>query len=190
MMEIGITGGIGSGKSIVSKMLLDMGFSVFNSDDFAKKLLNEKFIQRKIEKSFGKEFLIDEMVDRRKLGDLVFKNKQELDKLNKIIHPEVAKGYENWKGKINQPIIFKEAAILLESGSFKNLDKVILVKSSLELRIRRVMGRDNVSKEEVENRIKNQWSDEEKEKWADYVILNDEYHSLITQINSILKSLD
>lgn len=189
MLEIGLTGGIGSGKSIVAKILLDMGFSVFNSDDYSKTLLNNNSIKNEMKKNFGDSYFENDILNRKKLGELVFKNKQELDKLNRIIHPEVARGYESWKGKLNQPIVFKEAAILLESGSYKGLDKLILVKAPLETRIKRVMSRDAITADEVLARMKNQWTDEEKEKLVDYVIINDDYHSLIGQIHSILNSL-
>lgn len=189
MLEIGLTGGIGSGKTVVAKMLLDMGFPVFNSDDYAKTLINNESIKNEIKKAFGDSYFENDNLNRKKLGELVFKNKQELEKLNRIIHPEVAKGYESWKGKINHEIIFKEAAILLESGSYQGLNKLILVTAPLETRIERVIKRDGISSDEVKQRMKNQWSDEEKKKMVDYIIINDDYHSLINQIHSILDSL-
>ncbi len=183
MIKIGITGGIGSGKTTVCKIFEQFGVPVFYADDEAKKLLQKKEIIHLLEPAFGNA-IIDSNgnIDRTKLATLVFNDEVQLKKLNAIIHPEVAKIFENWLQKNKgQQYIVKEAAILFESGASKALDKNISVSAPLELRISRVMRRDNVAREKVLDRMKNQFSDEERGALADHVIINDDKQALLPQ---------
>ena len=191
MLRIGITGGIGSGKSTVSKILQTMGYPVFNSDDQAKKILfQSKDLHDKLKEIFGEEIIVNGIPDKVSLAKIVFSSKEKLKMLNELIHPLVRISFEEWILKQKSKIVIKEAAILIESGAYKECDKIIVVKSPEELRIKRVMKRDSVTEEEVKMRMKNQLSSNELMKFADFVIENDESHALLPQINLILFELN
>lgn len=188
---IGVTGGMGSGKSTVVKVLNSFGIPSFNSDFEAKKLINTSLeIRSKIENAFGNVYN-ERRIDRLKLAEIVFNNEEKLNQLNAIVHPEVKKAFESWILENNgHKLLVKEAAILIESGAYKELDKIILVTSPVEERIRRVMNRDGVRKEDVMTRISKQLTDEEKNKFVDYVIKNEEPFLITPQIENILSNLD
>lgn len=191
MLRIGITGGIGSGKSTVSKILQTMGYPVFNSDDQARKILfQSKDLHDKLKENFGEEIIVNGIPDKVSLAKIVFSSKEKLKMLNELIHPLVRISFEEWILKQKSKIIIKEAAILIESGVYKECDKIIVVKSPEELRIKRVMKRDSVTEEEVKMRMKNQLPSNELMKFADFVIENDESHALLPQINLILFELN
>lgn len=189
--KVGITGGIGSGKSTVSKLFEFLGIPVYYADDEAKKLMVEdQNLIQELKDTFGKETYKDGKLNRAYLANLVFKNEKLLEKLNSIVHPALGRHYEQWHSdQINVPYTIKEAAILFEMGAANHMDKVITVFAPAKLRINRVMERDKVSKESVEDRISKQMPDEEKVKKADFVILNDGSQSLIAQIIGIHKVL-
>lgn len=191
MLKLGITGGIGSGKTTVCKLFELLGVPVYYSDDESKKLLNEdKNVKQKVVDVFGKSILDNTgLIDRKKLAAIVFNNKVELEKLNGILHPAVGLHFENWLKKQNTPYILKEAAILFESGAFKQVDKVLTIVAPLELKIQRILKRDDVSKEEVERRMQLQMTDEEKIKHSDFVINNNEQELLIPQVLKLHKQL-
>lgn len=192
MLKIGITGGIGSGKTTVCKVFQLLGVPVYFADEEAKKLLDEDpEVKKSIVKTFGIEVTDDTgLIDKKKLASLVFNNKENLEKLNTIVHPAVAGHFESWLQKNHtSKYILKEAAILFESGAYKMTDKVITVVSPLELKISRAMQRDNTDKATIEQRINNQISDEEKIKRSQYVIQNDELQLLIPQILDIHQQL-
>lgn len=184
MLKIGITGGIGSGKTTVCRVFELLGIPVYNADDESKKILNsDKTAKESVIKLFGDSILnADGTIDRKKLGGLVFNKKEELEKLNAILHPAVGKHFDNWVKEQNAPYCIKEAAILFESGAYKQVDKVIMIVAPLELKISRVIKRSGITKEEVLARINNQLSDEEKVKRADFIIENDEQKLLIPQV--------
>ncbi len=189
--KVGITGGIGSGKSTVSKLFEFLGIPVYYADDEAKKLMveDQKLIQE-LKDTFGEETYIDGVLNRAYLANLVFKNEKLLAKLNSIVHPALGRHYEQWHlQQQNVPYTIKEAAILFEMGAADHMDKVITVFAPMELRISRVIDRDDVSRESVINRISKQMPDEEKVKRADFVIMNDGSQSLIAQIIEIHKVL-
>lgn len=192
MLKVGITGGIGSGKSTVCKVFELLGIPVYYADDEAKKLLDsEPDVKSKIIQLLGKS-LFDEkgVIDRKALATIVFNDKAKLEQLNSIVHPAVARHFEAWLNKnAAAKYIIKEAAILFESGAYKAVDKVITVAAPLELKIARVIQRDKTSRELVEQRIKSQMSDEEKIKHSQFVIYNDERELLIPQILRIHKEL-
>jgi len=192
MIKVGLTGGIGSGKSTVSKVFARLGIPVYLADEEARQLVdNSTEIKSAIQQYFGKDILDKEGHLRRKaLAEIVFKDKVKLDQLNSIIHPAVQKHFVAWaSGQVPFPYVIKEAAILFESGSYKNVDVVITVSAPLELRIKRIEQRDGVSRESVLERIKNQLSEEERIKRSQYVINNDEEQLLIPQILSVHQEL-
>jgi dephospho-CoA kinase len=191
MLKIGITGGIGSGKSTVSKILQTMGYPIFNSDDQARKILYEsKDLHLELKENFGEEIFVNGIPDKVSLAKIVFSSKEKLKILNELIHPLVRISFQEWILKQKSKIIVKEAAILIESGAYKECDKIIVVKSPEELKIKRVMKRDSVTEEEVKLRMKNQLSTNQLMKFADFVIENDESHALLPQINRILLELN
>lgn len=184
MKKIGITGGIGSGKTVVSNIFKTLGCKIYNADERAKTLMDsDPEIRLQLENTFGKELFSTGLLDRKLLAGLVFNDAEALKTLNSIVHPLVFRDFDTWvELHKNEPYILKEAAIMFESGAYKQLDSVILVHSPEEIRINRVMFRDKTDKESVLSRMKNQMSDEEKIKLSDYVIYNDDNHSLIRQV--------
>lgn len=192
MLKVGITGGIGSGKSTVCKVFELLKVPVYYTDIAAKELLdNDTGVKDKIIGVFGKEMLAEKnTIDKKRLASVVFNDKLKLEQLNAIVHPAVALHFEAWlKENAASKYIIKEAAILFESGADKGVDKVITVVAPLELKITRVIQRDKTSREQVEQRIKAQMSDEEKIKRSQFVIHNDERELLIPQIIRIHKEL-
>lgn len=192
MLKIGITGGIGSGKTTVCKVFQLLGVPVYYADEEAKKLLDaDPDVKKSIVKTFGTDVTDDKgLIDRKKLASLVFNNKENLEKLNNIVHPAVANHFELWLQKNNTAkYILKEAAILFESGAYKMTDKVITVTAPLELKISRAMQRDKADRATIEQRIQNQISDEEKTKRSQFIIQNDELHLLIPQVIDIHQQL-
>lgn len=191
MIKVGITGGIGSGKTTVCKLFELLGVPVYYSDTEAKKLLDgDEVVKQQIVDLFGHD-VIDESgkVDRKKMAALVFNNKERLEQLNAVVHPAVGLHFDAWCKKQVAIFVLKEAAILFESGAHKQVDKVIVVSAPLDLKVERVMKRDKVAKEEVLKRIKNQMADEEKMKLADHVIYNDEKELLIPQVIRVYQQL-
>ncbi|MNE02281.1 Dephospho-CoA kinase [compost metagenome] len=188
MLKIGITGGIGSGKSTVVKVFEQLGVPVFIADDQAKLLMNsdEKLIAD-IKQFFGEDvYLAKGELDRKKLASLVFNSPEKLKQLNGLVHPATIRAFDKWCKKYqNKPYILKEAAILFESGTYKQNDLNILVTAPEEMRIARVIKRDKSNEEQVRSRIKNQLPEEDKIKMADYMIVNDEQTALIPQIVSL-----
>lgn len=192
MIKIGITGGIGSGKSIVCEIFELLGVPVYNADTEAKKMLNnDPAVRKSVLDIFGNEVLDENgAMDRKKISAIVFKDKKKLEQLNSIIHPAVALDFSNWlKQHSSHKYIVKEAAILFESDAYKQVDKAITVVAPVELRIKRVMQRDAISFEQVEQRMKYQMSDEEKIKRSSYIIHNDETQLLIPQVIAIHEQL-
>lgn len=188
MIKVGITGGIGSGKTTVCKVFELLNVPVYYADVEAKQILNSNDeVKLNIRKAFGNEvFNEGNEIDKMKLATFVFNNKEKLDTLNSLIHPVVHEHFENWlKQHSSQKYILKEAAILFESNAYKLMDKVITVIAPLELKINRVMQRDKLTKQQIEQRISNQISDEEKIKHSQFVIHNDEQQLLIPQILNV-----
>lgn len=185
MLVVGLTGGIGSGKSIISKVFELLGIPVYNSDEMAKYLIsNSTIIKEKLKINFGKGvFNKNDILNRKLLAEIVFNDTKKLNKLNSIVHPEVRKNFNIWsKSKHQFPYILKEAAILIETETYKELDKLILVTASEATRIKRVMLRDEVLASEVKNRMRNQLSDTVKMKYADFIIKNDDGEMILEQI--------
>lgn len=192
MLKLGITGGIGSGKSTACRLFELLGIPVYYADPRAKALMNEDVQLRKaLIKTFGEEvYSAQQELNRAHLSSLVFNNQTKLKQLNALVHPAVAKDYERWhKQQKNVPYTLKEAALLFESGSYKKLDAVIVVNSPLELRITRTMQRDGSTREAILQRINNQLSDKERNRLGQYFLNNDEEHSLIEQVVKLHQQL-
>lgn len=183
MFKVGITGGIGSGKSTVCKIFETFGIPVFNADIEAKNLLDTKEVINFYFKEFGTDVFTNNTLDRKKIAELLFTNKEAIKKVNSFIHPLVYKQFENWcKKNYTEQYIIKEAALLFESGLNKKIDFNILVIAPLNIRIERVKKRDNISKDKIIERINNQWDDKQKIVMADAIIQNDENQMLLPQI--------
>ena len=188
MIKVGITGGIGSGKTYVSKIFESLNIKVYYSDLEAKKLMIESsIIKEELTKKFGsKIYFTNGELNREYLSNLIFNNKNNLQIINSIVHPIVKEHYNDWANKYNsEKYTIKEAAILFESGAYKQMDKIITVISDLDLRLKRVITRDNTSKEEILKKINNQISDKDKIEKSDYIIYNNIKDSLTEQIHKI-----
>ncbi len=188
VIKVGITGGIGSGKTMVCKVFKLLGIPVFYSDEESKKLLfYDADINRRISKQFGTAVIGNQgTIDKGKLAIVVFSNKEKLEQLNAILHPAVALRFEEWvKEHHESKYILKEAAILFESGANKQVDTVITVIAPVGLRIQRAMQRDEITREQVLERMKNQMNEEEKIKLSQFTIQNDDEQLLIPQVMKI-----
>ncbi|HEX2937090.1 MAG TPA: dephospho-CoA kinase [Bacteroidales bacterium] len=186
MIKVGITGGIGSGKSIVCALFAGIGIPVYDSDSRAKKLMNEdETIKQSLTGYFGKEIYAEGTLNRSLLAQRIFNNKPALEFVNNIVHPAVRNDFLQWASCQNAPYVIEEAALLFESNAYQLLDKVITVSCPEELRIQRVIERDKTTRENVLQRIKNQLPESEKVNRSDFVIINDDQHSLIEQVNNI-----
>ena len=187
---IGITGGIGAGKSTVSKICKHLGFKVYNSDDRAKEIVSEDSnIKKRIISFFGNNVYKNGVLDRKFLSDKIFNDKSSLEQINSIIHPAVKKDFNSWViNNSNEKILFKESALLLESGAYKELDKIILIVSDKNLRVSRVLNRDqNRSKKEIESIIDKQIDEVDAIKYADIVIDNNHKKMLLP---SVIKEIE
>jgi dephospho-CoA kinase len=194
MVKVGLTGGIGSGKTTVSNFLLEYGIPVYNSDSQGKKLMNTNLeLINDIVNIFGESVYNNGILNTNLLSSIVFSDPEKIKQLNNLVHPKVAEDFNQWVGKNNnQPILIKEAAILIESGAYLNMDKIILVISKKSNRIKRVSKRDNSDLESIEKRINFQLTDDEKIQYADYIIennssLDDLKHEVLRVINEINK---
>ena len=193
MLKIGITGGIGSGKTTVCKLFEKLGVPVYYADDWAKWLMNNHdSLKRQLISNFGDKVYMDGLLDRKYLAAIVFADQLKLNQLNQIVHPVVFDHLMNWQNEQEQkdvPFSLKEAALLYESGSYKKLDKIIVVTAPLELRIKRVMQRDQTDEKSVQDRIDKQMSQEDKVSRADFVIENIQWESLNIQVSEIYEKL-
>ena len=190
ILKVGITGGIGSGKTTVAKIFEVLGIAVYYADEAAKRLMiKDASLKEKIEQTFGKDTYDNGILNRAKVSSLVFNNPEKLALLNSIVHPATIADADKWMQQQITPYVLKEAALIFESGSNKMLDKMIGVFTPIELRIQRVMQRDNISEEAVKTRISKQMDEAEKMRLCDYVITNDERELLIPQVLKIHEDL-
>lgn len=189
---IGLTGGIGSGKSTIANYFLELGVPVYIADEQAKKIMNYPETIEEVQAIFEENIInSDGFLDRKKIASIVFDNTDLLNKLNQIIHPKVNKDFKEWlANQNNHRFIIKEVAILFETNSEKNFDKIILVTAPEHIRIQRVIERDNASEKDVIQRIKNQLPDEVKASKSDYIIYNIDKESAKKQANKIFESLN
>jgi dephospho-CoA kinase len=175
MKIVGLTGGIGSGKSVVADMLSSFGIPVFNADASAKSQYKDPKVIEQVAELVGSNDFINEdgELNKQKLAAIIFNDPVKRQMVNDLIHPLVKKHFDQWKNQFDLPYCIREAAILIESGSYKDCDEIIVVTSTIENRIERVVQRDHTSPEEVEKRIKAQMSEEERLTYANYIIHND-----------------
>lgn len=183
---IGLTGGIGSGKSRVARLFSSLGVPCYIADQRAKALMgSDESLQRAIVECFGLQAYKGKELNRHYLAEIVFQNPKQLAKLNALVHPVVAADYHDWLSKQDTPYVIKEVAILFETGGHQLVDKSILITAPKDIRIARVMQRDNCTKEAVVARMANQWDDDRRIPLADIVIENIDWAETEKQIRSI-----
>ncbi len=194
MLKVGITGGIGSGKTTVCKLFEALGVAVYYADDRAKFLMqHEHFLIDQLKQNFGEEIYDHGQLNRAMLAQKVFGNKEQLALLNSLVHPVVFRDTERWYQEqltAKPPYVLKEAALLVETGAYKLLDQLIVVSAPLDVRLQRVVARDKVAAAEVTQRMNNQLAEEEKLKLADFVIENNsDLEALKIQVEKIHQAL-
>ena len=191
MLKIGITGGMGSGKTTASQVFRSLGIPVYNSDERARFFMEtEQTVRNDVINLLGNSAYMHDRLNREYIANRVFNDNHLLNHLNGIIHPIVANDAKEWESnQINVPFTLREAALLYESGGYLTLDAVILVKAPLELRIYRIMNRDRVTRDQIVKRLRFQWPDKMKEQLSDYTVLNDGKRMLIPQLVSLYKQL-
>ena len=188
MKVLGVTGGIGSGKTTVCGIFKTLGVPVFSSDEVSKDILFTPHIQKKVEELFGNQVLQNGVLSKQKLAKYIFSSEDALESLNQLLHPKVSEAFETWKKHQKHNVVIKEAAILFESGGDKSCDYVLNVYCSEQERIRRVLLRDDRSELEIKAIIARQWSDNERKKHSDFTI-NNESEKLIPQVLNLYANL-
>ena len=195
MTVVGLTGGIGSGKTTVAKAFNTFGIPIYIADDEAKKLMNRsKVIRRKLIALFGENAYKNDELNRPFIASVIYSDKEYLRKMNAIVHPKVAKHFIRWLNKQTAPYVLKESAILFETNSYKACNFIVLVTAPIDLKIKRLLVRDNSTKEKILAIMENQLSDDVKAKSSDYVINNitlDDTHKQVSVIHkNLLKKLE
>ena len=186
MKVLGLTGGIGSGKTTVAKIFMELGVPVYIADDQAKKLMHSDVqVQKEIISLFGKEAYDNGKLNRSFLAQQVFADKELLEKLNAIVHPAVGKNFEEWKKNQTAPYVVYEAAILFEKGGYKKCSKNLLITAPRKVRLQRIISRDQATPAEVEARMNNQWSDKKKTLLADFIIENKDLEQTRREVRKI-----
>ena len=186
ILKVGITGGMGSGKSTVAKIFKVFGIPIYNADDAAKRLMNEDpEIITQLQDLFGIETYINGQLNRKYLSNIVFNNVEKLALLNSVVHPATIKDANEWMAKQTSPYALKEAALIFESGAQQKLDCVIGVSSPLSFRIQRIMKRDSITKEEIKARIEKQMDESQKMDLCDYVVINNDELLIVPQVIKI-----
>jgi len=186
MMIVGLTGGIGSGKSTVGKLLVDLGVPVYNSDIEAKRLMNtSKVLRRKIVQLLGAASFLNGTLNRTFIAEKVFNDKKLLQKLNDIVHPAVRKHFLRWIKKQNHPFVVQETALLFENGMQEFYDKIILVTAPKNTRIERIIARDGSTRQQVLERMGNQLADDIKIPLADFVLANIDFDETATKVSEL-----
>lgn len=189
MLKVGITGGIGSGKTTICKVFETLGVPVFYADTVAKQIMaSDRVLVESMKRTFGAEsYTAEGTLNNKYIAGIVFSDAGQLQKLNELVHPAVFRAFDNWLSQmpITVPYILKEAALLFESGSYKMCDQNMLVIATEQTRLQRVIERDGVTAEQVKARMEKQLPDEEKKKLADYIIYNNETDSLIIQVTKL-----
>lgn len=190
MKKIGLTGNIGSGKTTIASLFEVLGIAVFNADNEAKRLMgDDKDLKNELIVAFGNEVFIDNKLNRNYLADLAFNDELVLKKLNSLVHPVVQNAFDKWSDEQISPYVIKEAAILFESNTYQSLDAIICVTCPENIRIERLLKRDNVSKEQLIQRINNQWQEEKKKSMSDYIVVNDDSCLVTPQVLNIHNTL-
>ena len=191
MKKIGLTGGIGTGKTYVSEIFERLNIPVFNSDTYAKQCLsNDKSLIEKLKKEFGNAIYDGDLLQKEVLSNIVFNDSNSLEKLNRLVHPLVNEKFKSWCDlQDDAPFVVKEAAILFESGAHLDLDAIICVSCPEEIRIKRIKQRDNISTDLIQKRINSQMAQDKKEQISDFIIVNDDKELLVPQIIEIINQL-
>lgn len=194
---VGLTGGIGSGKTTVAKIFSELGVSVYIADEEARKITNLTETLQAIKMQFGDEMVVNNQLNRTLMAELVFSNPDQLKVLNAIIHPRVAVHFNNWlSSHADEVFVIKETAILFETKSYLNCDLIITVIAPVEERVKRVMNREAISEIEIRNRMLNQWTDEQRTALSDFIICNTDlddtrkqvlalYNKIVSQLSNI-----
>lgn len=187
---VGITGGIGSGKSVVARILHEMGYPVYSSDQRAKDLMHEDAsIVASLKELFGEEAYVNHELNRPYIAAQIFKDESKRIAMNNLVHPAVRKDFKEWVERQDSPLVFQESALLFETGNYRSFDAVFLVSAPEEIRMKRVKERDHLSDEQVISRFKAQMPEEEKRKLTDYVVDNSGNEFLIPQILKLIKEI-
>jgi dephospho-CoA kinase len=190
VIRVGLTGGIGSGKSTVARVFEVLGIPVYYADEATRQLMNtDEALKKEIISNFGEESYSNGQLNRPFIASIVFSNKEKLDLLNALTHPATIRHANEWMQQQIAPYVIKEAALIFESGSAENLDYVIGVSAPKPLRIRRVMERDGISSEEVQKRMSRQLSEDMKMKLCDFVLVNNELELLTPQVLALHEQL-
>lgn len=190
MLKVGVTGGIGAGKSVVCRVFHTLGIPVFNADDTAKQLMEtDPALVTAIQSLFGNDIYIDGKLDRKKLAAIVFEQPALLLQLNALVHPATIAYGNQWMAAQTSPYVIKEAAIFFESGSYKEMDVMIGVSAPENIRISRAMRREDMTREKVMQRIASQMDDTEKMSRCDYIIINDDNTAIIPQVLQVHQAL-
>jgi dephospho-CoA kinase len=188
--KIGITGGIGTGKSTVSKILIALGYPVYFSDDRAKWLMeNNQQLVADLTRLIGDETYIAGKLNRSFIAEKLFSNSQLKKKINELVHPVVRNDFNDWADSQEAPLLFQESALLVETGAYQLFDALIVVTAPLEQRIQRIQKRDGISINEINMRLTNQLAESEKIAVADYVITNDDHQPIVFQTQKIVGEL-
>ncbi len=191
MLKVGITGGIGSGKSLVCKIIESIGYPVFYSDDSAKLIIaDDPNVRVALISRYGNEIYSENELNRVLLSSKIFENECERSFVNELIHPKVREAFNNFANFHTKSIVFNEAAILFETGSYKHFDRTILITAPQDIRIARVIKRDNCTKKSVLKRMNSQWTDEKKQVLAHSIIINDGTQALLIQIEQLIADLE
>ncbi len=190
-MKIGITGGMGSGKSFVCSIIENLGYPIFYSDKEAKWLMeNNASLIAEIKKIVGNNAYTNNKINKEEIRKYIFDSAEKRKKLNEIVHPAVTQHFDYWAQQFkSNSLLFNESALLIETGSYKKFDKIILITASQDVKIKRLIQRENVSKEEIRLRMNSQLSDEVKKDHADYIIENNETDFLLPKIFTIIDQL-
>lgn len=186
MKRIGLTGGIGSGKTTVARILEAMGYPVFYSDEHSKTLMSNPEVQSHINAILGEDVFPHGQLDRVAMAGIIFSDSKKREAVNEFLHPKVRSDFDIWANEQKAALLFNEAAILFETGAYQRMDLNILVIAPIELRIARTIQRDGINKEAVLDRISKQATDEEKIPLADFVLHNDDEHPVLAQVEDIL----
>ncbi len=191
MKKIGLTGGIGVGKTYVSKIFQQMGIPVFNADEQAKKcMVDDANLKAAVQLAFGENMYLKGVLQKDALAKIVFNNTEALAELNAFVHPVVKQKFEDWCFLQSNSLVIKEAAILFESDAHLGLDSVVCVSAPKNLRIERVQKRDGSSVEQIQSRMSKQMPQAEKEELADFLIVNDEVQLLLPQVLAIITEME